>query len=111
MTYLAQEIQLPGGAVIKGPLNLSGKPQFNTLSDVLSNALGIIFPAAGAILLAMLIWGGFDYITSFGDPKKAEMGKNKITSAIIGIVVIVLSYWIVQLIDYVFKLGIYTKVP
>lgn len=107
--YLAQDLTVPGSNVtIHGPLN-KGVFQFDTLSSVLSNAVTLIFPIAGAILLAMLMFGGFEYITSFGDSKKAELARTRITNALIGIVIIFASYWIVQLVDYIFQLCVYNK--
>ncbi|MDX1372663.1 MAG: hypothetical protein R3321_09345, partial [Nitrososphaeraceae archaeon] len=59
-------------------------------------------------LLGYLILGGFNYLTSMGDPKKAEQGKQRITYAILGFLIIFVSFWIVQIADYVFKLGVYS---
>lgn len=103
---LAQDIQLPGGQSISGPLN-RGSVQFTDLASVVNQAMTLIFPIAGLILFLYLIWGGFDYLTSMGDPKKAESGKAKITNAVIGFIIIFASYWIVQLLDYVLKLRVY----
>jgi len=104
-TLLAQNIQLPGGMTITGPLPAG---QFTNLASVVTRAIPIVFSLAGIFLLVFLIWGGLDYMLSMGDPKKAETGKNKITSALIGFIIIFVSYWIVQLIDYIFKIGIYS---
>lgn len=53
-----------------------------------------------AFLLAViyLIYGGFQYISSAGNADQATKGRATITNAIIGIVVIVLSYTIVQIV-------------
>ncbi len=102
---IAQNLQLPGGQSITGPLP-AGK--FTNLASVVTNALPIIFSIAGIILLAYLVWGGFDMLTSMGDPKKAEGAKNKITNAVIGFIIIFAAYWITQVIDYIFKLKVYT---
>lgn len=105
---LAQNLNLPGGQTITGPLNQPGKPQFTNLASIVTNALPIVFSIAGIILLLYLLWGGFDYLTSMGDPKKAESGRGKITNAIIGFIIIFAAFWLVQLIDYIFKLKVYT---
>lgn len=100
-------LKLPDGTVIENPPGFN--PEFTDLASVVTVALGkLIFPIAGIILLAYLVWGGFDYLTSMGDPKKAEAGKQKITAAIIGFIIIFVSYWIVQIVDYIFGLEIYT---
>ncbi len=103
---LAQKLELPGGTV-EGPLNRAGQPQFTNLASVVSNAIQFIFPIAGILLLAYLVWGGFDYLTSMGDAKKAEAARGKLTNAIIGFVIIFLAYWIVQIVNYIFNLGRY----
>lgn len=92
--------------VIEGPIPTAKK--FTNLASLLTNALPLIFSIAGIILLLYLLWGGFDYLVSMGDPKKAEMGKKKITSAIIGFIIIFIAFWLVQIIDYLFQLKIYS---
>lgn len=102
---LAQVVNLPGGEKIEGPLNKPGMPQFNTLADLVNNAIPYIYAIAGILLILYLIWGGYDYLLSMGDPKKTEAGRNKITTAIIGILIIFVSYWVIQLADYLLQLN------
>lgn len=102
----AKELELPGGQKIFDPL--LGK--FPNLASVVTQALDkLVFPIAGIILFLYLMWGGFDYMTAMGDPKKAEAGKNKITNGVIGFVIIFAAYWIVQVLDYVFKFKVYSQ--
>lgn len=110
--FLTQKIRLPGTtpgeqSEIIGPLP---EGRFTNLASILNVSLPYIFSIAGVLLLAYLIWGGFNYLTSMGDPKKAEVGKSRITHAVIGFFIIFVAYWLVQIIDFVFKLGIYTSV-
>ena len=56
--------------------------------------LGIAF----AIAVLFLIIGGFWYITSAGNEETAEKGKNTAVNAIIGIIIIVLAYVIINVI-------------
>ena len=106
---IAQVLKISGvpGEII-GPLNTDpDKPQYNNLADIVNIAMPYLFSIAGIILFLMLVWGGFEFLTSMGDPKKAEGAKNKITSAIIGIVILFMSYWVVQLIDIFFGFKIF----
>lgn len=91
---------------VTGPLNPT---RFPNLSSVVSNFIPILFPIAGFILFIFLVWGGFDFLTSMGDPKKAEGAKNKITNALLGFVIIFAALIITQIIDKVFNLGVYSK--
>ena len=99
----AQDLRLPGiPGIIKGPLPTS--KGFTNLASLVNNAIPILMAVAGIALLIYLIWGGFDFLTSMGDPKKAELGKTKITQAIIGFLIIFAAYWITQLVAFVFGL-------
>jgi len=49
-------------------------------------------------------------LTAMGDPKKAAAGRQKITYAVLGFIIIFVSFWLVQIIDYIFKLGVYNPV-
>ena len=64
---------------------------FNTIANT---ALFII----GAISVLMLIYGGIRYTMSGGDSKAVEGAKNTILYAIIGVVIAVLAYAIVNFV-------------
>lgn len=59
--------------------------------------------AVGVIAVIMLIIGGIKYITSSGDPKGAESAKNTILFAVVGVVVALLAYAIVNFVLGQFK--------
>lgn len=114
MTTLAQAIKLPsisgnGQTPIAYPQEFKGflfqGPQ-GTIGNVLSNALPIIMGLAGLGLLLMLILGGYDLLTSGGDAKKMETGKQRLTYAIVGFLIIFGAYWAVQIIGTMFGTGI-----
>lgn len=52
----------------------------------------------GSISVIMIIVGGLRYVISNGDPKQAEVGRNTILYAVIGVVVSLLSYAIVNFV-------------
>ncbi len=61
---------------------------------ILNWALTLAFLAA----VIYLIVGGFQYISSAGNTEQATKGRATITNALIGIVIVVLSYTIVQIV-------------
>lgn len=61
---------------------------------IINWALAIAFIAA----VVVLIYGGFLYITSAGNTDQATKGKTAIMNALVGVVIIVLSYIIVQIV-------------
>jgi uncharacterized membrane protein len=74
------------------------------VGTIVGESLKYIFAVAGILLLIYLILGGFQYLTSAGDPKKAQEAQSKITQALIGFVIIFASYWIVQIVAAVLGL-------
>lgn len=72
--------------------------QLNDFTDVFSNLVGAVLGFAGIALFIMLIVGGFQYITSGGDPKRAEAARHTLTSAIVGLVLVVLALLILTFI-------------
>ena len=54
----------------------------------------------------MLSWGGFEMLTGAADPKAQEAGKQRITAAIIGFLLLFASYWLAQLVQAIFGISI-----
>ncbi len=75
-----------------------------TIGGIISFLLSYIFRIAGILLLILLVLGGYDVLTSQGEPKRMASGKDKITYAIVGFIVIFVSYWIVQIISRILNL-------
>lgn len=71
---------------------------FRNLGELVSVIVRYAFPIAGLLLLVYLIYGGFKLLVSQGDPKAVESGKQIITNAAIGFVVIFVAFWIMQAI-------------
>jgi uncharacterized membrane-anchored protein len=63
-------------------------------TNVVKDALGL----TGIVLFVLLIMGGFKFITSGGDPKAVEGARKTLTSAIAGLVIILISFLILVLI-------------
>ena len=76
------------------------------ISDVISALLPYVFVLAGLILFGFLIFGGFELLTSAGNPEKVKSAQGKITNAIVGFIIIFLSYWIVQILEIIFGISI-----
>lgn len=66
---------------------------------VFENIAQTVVYFAGVVFLIMFIKGGFNYLTSGGDPKKTAKATSGITVAIIGIVGVIISFLIIKLID------------
>lgn len=93
-----------GGGVEGGLQDVSGSFSQNTvlnadsipklIGQIIDIALGI----AGAIAVLFVIVGGFQYMTAGGSDDQVKKGKATIFNALIGIVLIVLAYAIVNVV-------------
>lgn len=66
-----------------------------TIAGLFYTVFNFIILIAGIIAILYLIWAGIQYITASTDEDKAKKAKTAIFNAIIGIVVIILSYAII----------------
>jgi hypothetical protein len=69
------------------------------LECLFTNVLSVIVTIAGLVFLVMFISGGFNYVLSNGDQKKAAGAASTLTSAIIGLVGVIASWLILRLIQ------------
>lgn len=84
---------------LNDPTVFSPSQNFTTFGDIVSIVVKNAFVLAGIISFVLLILGGFNIIVSAGDSKKTEGGRNAITGAVIGLLVIIGSFWIIQIIN------------
>lgn len=74
------------------------------VGPIISKLLPYLFTISGIILLLYLIYGGIQYMLSRGDPKGMQAAQGRITTAIIGFIIIFISFWLVQLLGRVLGL-------
>lgn len=90
------------------PLSSSTDAQrLSTPGGIISKALGsFIFPIAGIILFVVLLLGGFQMLTGATNSKSLDEGKQRITAAIMGFLLLFAAYWIAQLLELIFGIRI-----
>lgn len=87
---------------------------FSTLCEITSGKIGnvigpgvqLIFIVAIIIALAYLIWGGIKWIMSGGDKTALEEARNHLVAAIIGLVIIFLVYFVLNILVGFFLPGV-----
>lgn len=80
------------GLVAKDPTGAGG------LSIFLSNLIALFFSVAAIVLVFMLVWGAFDWLTSEGDKEKVASARNKIMNALIGLLLFAVAFAIFQVL-------------
>ena len=71
-----------------------GNDLFNTLNVILNVVIGVI----GFIAVAMIVMGGISFATSQGDTSKVAKARNTILYGVVGLVVAILAFAIVNFV-------------
>lgn len=70
----------------------------NDLNEIIQMIVNAIIFIIGIVAVVMIILGGISYATSQGDPSKVKKGKDTILYGIIGLIVALLAYAIVNFV-------------
>lgn len=84
------------GLVDKDPTGVGG------ISIFLSNLIALIYMLAMFVLVFMLVWGAWDWITSGGEKEKLDGARKKLINAIIGITLFAVAFAVIKV------LGVFT---
>ncbi len=71
---------------------------FGSANELVNDLFKVIMIFAVILVFAYLVLGGFQYIMSGGEKGKTEQARNKITSAIIGLIIVASSYAILTIV-------------
>jgi len=94
VNYLAVDIGEKFGAPVSDITEVGG-----LVSTIVSVALTL----SGVIVLVLFVLGGIGIIAGAGgdNPERMQKGKQTISAAAIGFVIVFAAYWIVQLIEFI----------
>ena len=73
--------------------------KLSDLTIYFGNILEAMIPLIGLIAFIMILLGGFKILTSGGDPKGLQGGRQTITLAVAGLALAVISWLILLLIE------------
>lgn len=81
--------------------NSTGKPQDALFDDrsityIIADIAVVLIQMAGILAIFFLIVSGFNYIKAFGADEEIQKAKKGMTWALIGLIVVIMSYAIVQ---------------
>lgn len=87
--------QVSGG----NPCDASGSSSAsNSLTKVIKGIVNLLSVVVGIVAIVMIIIAGFKYVTSGGDSNNVTSAKRTLIYAIVGLVVVVLSQFIVHFV-------------
>lgn len=97
---LAQEVKIPS---YPGDSHIS---EWSNIGDIVSQALTYVFPIAGILVFIYLLYGGLNLMLAAGNEEGIKEGKAKITNALIGFLIIFVSYWLVQILEIILGISL-----
>ncbi len=74
----------------------------NLVGDIITKILPIAIGLGGFLTVIFIIISGIQFISSSGNPEAATAAKNRLTYAIVGFVILALSFLIVRLVNTLF---------
>jgi len=83
-----------------------GIPTFKCLEIVFGNILFMSSALVVLILFIMFVVGAFRYLTSFGNPESVKKAQGTLRYALIGFILFLSAYLILNVICYLFLGGI-----
>ena len=89
----------PNGARCLGTGIASDVPTIQGLECLFYNVLQVVTALAGLAFFVMFISGGFRYLFSGNDDKKVAAASSTLTMALIGLVGVIASWFILRLIQ------------
>lgn len=86
---------------------LTDRVPFTDLGLLLSRALILIFFFAAILTFIFIVIGGLQWITAGGDKVAAQAARDRITAAIVGLVIVVAAFAITWIITRAFGINIF----
>lgn len=86
-------------AQIDAGLNAAGSNMNKSdVNNIVADGVNLFLYIIGIVAVVMIIFGGFQYLTSAGDPQKAGKARNTILYSVIGLLVAVFAFAIVNFV-------------
>ena len=87
----------PGAANIAA-CNIDPEHKGDDLINDTNKIINVVIGVLGVVAVAVVIYGGFLFLTAQGDPGKIKKGKDSITWGIIGLIIALLSWSIINFV-------------
>lgn len=75
----------------------------DNINTIIATGVQLIIAVAGLLFFAMLILGGLKFISSGGDEKATASARQSLTNAFIGLIIVIASFLVAQLVFTLFK--------
>lgn len=73
-------------------------------NEIIASTILLVIAIAGLVFFVMLLMGGLRYLTAGGDEKSITAARQTLTNAFIGLIIVVASFVVAQIIFAVFNI-------
>lgn len=94
-----QTVTVDNNSLTPTPVSIAHVATLNCIPVLFQNLITVALAFVGTVAVIMIIWAGVRFIRSGGDAKQAQGARQTITWAIIGLIIILLSFAILNLIS------------
>lgn len=103
------------GACIQNPIGADGKPSdpsgvgvatLPCVWVVIQNVINAAMVLSAVVALVLIMYSGYQYVTSNGDKEKVDAARKRLTYAIIGLVFILLTFTFINIFAQLTGVGL-----
>lgn len=81
---------------------------YTDLGKLVSNFVFVAMFGAALFFLVQIIIGGMSWINAGGDPKNLDSARNRITNAVIGLVIVAAAFAVTLIVTSILGLNIFS---
>ena len=84
-------------------VNINDPGRLRTLAEIMSTVIDVLLGIAGVLAVVAVVYSGLLYITAGPNTELAEKARKNLAWAVIGIIIVALSFVIVNWVIDIFK--------
>jgi len=94
------------GGTLDSQAGGANKPAESIFGQTVQYLISAAFVISGLVFLVTFIMGAFSYMTSAGDEKQLDKAKKTMTNAVMGFVLVAITFLIVNVIENIFGISL-----
>ena len=95
---VVQAVNLTTGLEDAGGLSGAGYDTDQDVTQIVGLVIQVILAFMGVIFLLLVLYAGITWMTAAGDSKKVDKAKDILTTAVIGLVIVLAAYSITEFV-------------
>jgi hypothetical protein len=99
---------VPCGRRAQGP---DGQCTLNGLKTLAINIVNYMLAGAGLVAMVFVLWGGIQMLLSGGSPERLKAGKTTLFNALLGLVIVLASYILINFLVLTLTGGTINDLP